>query len=99
MHVLRYLKGSPSKGICFPVTNTLQPVAFYDAGWVSCPDSRKSLTSFCISLGPTLISCGTKKQSIVARSSAEAKYHSMASLVCEIQWLTYLLYDLHVEFK
>lgn len=99
IHVLRYLKWSPSKGIYFPVTNNLQPVAFCNAGWASCPDSRKSLTCFCVSLGPALISWRTKKQSTVARSSAEAEYRSMASVVCEIKWLTYLLHDLHVEFK
>lgn len=32
MHVLRYLKGSPSKGILFPITNSLQPTAYCDVG-------------------------------------------------------------------
>lgn len=32
IHVLRYLKGCPSKGLYFPATNSLQPFAYYDAG-------------------------------------------------------------------
>lgn len=92
--MLRYLKGSPSKGLYIPSNNALQPVVFCDAGWDSCPETRRSLTGFCIMLGPTLVSWRTKKQSTVARSSAEAKYKSKASTVCEAQWLTYLLHDL-----
>lgn len=99
IHVLRYLKGCPSKGPYLPANNSLQPVVYCDAGWVACPDTRRSLTEFCISLGPTLVSWRTKKQSTVSRSSAEAEYRSMASAACEVQWLSYLLLDLHVRYK
>ncbi|KAL0355837.1 UNVERIFIED_CONTAM: Copia protein [Sesamum radiatum] len=39
----------------------------------------------------------TKKQTTVARSSAEAEYRSMTSTTCEITWITYLLQDLGVK--
>lgn len=77
VHVLCYLKGSPSKGLFFPVTNSLQPDMFCDAGWASCPKSKRSLTSFCIMLGLALVSWRTNKQSTVACSSAKAEYRSM----------------------
>lgn len=99
LHVLRYLKGCPSKGIYFPKNNSLQLSAFCDAGWASCPDTRRSITGFCITLGLALISWRTKKQNTVSRSSAEVEYRSMASTVGEIQWLTRLLRDLRVECK
>lgn len=54
LHVLRYVKGCPSKGLYFPVSNNLQHVAYYDAGWASCPESMRSLTGFCVSLGGEL---------------------------------------------
>lgn len=93
------LEGLPSKGIYFSVDNNLQSAAFCDASWAACTETRRSLTGYCISLGSTLVSWRTKRQNTVFRSSAEAEYRSMASTVCEIQWLTYLLRDLHVEYK
>jgi hypothetical protein len=34
----------------------------------------------------------------VSRSSSEAEYRALASTICEIQWLTYLLKDLRIKF-
>ena len=41
-----------------------------------------------------MISGKSKKQSIVARSSAEAEYKAMASATCELVWLKQLLKEL-----
>ena len=38
-----------------------------------------------------------KKQSIVARSSAEAEYRAIAQGICEIMWLEKLMEDLKIE--
>lgn len=71
-------------GLHFLVNNSLQPMVYCDAGWATCQETRRSLIGFCISLGSALISWRTKKQSIVSRSSAEAEYQSMASIVYEL---------------
>ncbi|WVY96489.1 hypothetical protein V8G54_028640 [Vigna mungo] len=81
--ILRYLKGTPGAAFC-------------DSDWAACPDTRRSVTGFTVYLGNSLISWRSKKQPTVSRSSSEAEYRSLASTVCEIQWLTYLLNDLHV---
>ncbi|KAL0304041.1 UNVERIFIED_CONTAM: Retrovirus-related Pol polyprotein from transposon RE2 [Sesamum radiatum] len=98
LHVLRYLKDSSSLGLFFPSHNTLYPSVFTNASWASCPDSRRSIMGFCIFLGSSVVSWKSKKQATVSRSSAKAVYHSMGAAVCELLWLSYLLYDLHVPF-
>ncbi|KAL0406498.1 UNVERIFIED_CONTAM: Retrovirus-related Pol polyprotein from transposon RE2 [Sesamum latifolium] len=97
LHIVKYLKGSPSQGIFLPASNNLQLSAFCDADWAACPDSRRSLTGFCVFLGTAPISWKTKKQSTVSRSTVEAEYRSLAATVCELRWVSYILKDLGVD--
>ncbi|XP_061336488.1 uncharacterized mitochondrial protein AtMg00810-like [Gastrolobium bilobum] len=99
IRVLKYLKRSPGKGIFFPSHNSLTLSGFTDADWATCPDTRKSTTGFYVFIRSSLITWKSKKQSIVSRSSAEVEYRALATLTCEVQWLTYLLHDLHIPIS
>lgn len=98
LRVLCYLKVSPAQGILFPTKSTFQLKAFSDSDWETCPETRRFVNGYCIYLGDSLISWKSKKQPTISRSSTEAEYRSMTSIVCEIQWLTNLLTDLCVPF-
>ncbi|XP_050290050.1 uncharacterized protein LOC126728231 [Quercus robur] len=81
----------------WPITNLLN--AFYVMFkalliLVGCPTSCRSTTGFCTFLASNYISWSAKKQPIVARSSAEVEYRSMASTTIELTWLSFLLCDL-----
>ncbi|XP_071712679.1 secreted RxLR effector protein 161-like [Rutidosis leptorrhynchoides] len=99
VHLLRYLKGTISKGLFYPVQPVLKLAGFSDADWASCLMTRESITGYCIFLGHSLISWKTKKQVTVSISSTEAEYRSMDTTTCEHIWLTYLLKDLHIDVQ
>ena len=94
--VLRYLKGSPSKGLQFKRDTPIHLIGFSDADWATCVDTRRSITGYCFFIGNSLVSWKTKKQNTMSRSSSEAEYRALATSTCELQWLTYLLNDLKI---
>lgn len=62
---------------------------------LSCPDTRKSITSFYFLLEDSLISQRSKNQHTIPCSFAQAECHSMAVAICELIWIKNLLQDLH----
>ena len=92
--VLRYLKGCPGRGLLFSQHNTFQVEGFTDADWAGSLDDRRSTSGYYTYVGGNLVIWRSKKQSVVARSSAEAEYRAMALGICELLWLQKLLKEL-----
>ncbi|XP_019101883.1 PREDICTED: uncharacterized protein LOC109133324 [Camelina sativa] len=74
LRVLRYIKSNLGQGLFYSVDTELYLNAFSDANYGTCPDSRRSVTGFCVYLGTSLISWKSKKQGTMSRSSTEAEY-------------------------
>jgi len=97
--LLCYLKGTLGEGLYFSHTSSLHLCGFSDSDWTTCPTTRKSVTGYSIYLGDSLISWKSKKQPTISRSSSEAEYKALATTTCELQWLSYLLHDLHLPLS
>lgn len=97
LRVVRFLKGSPGKGILLKADANLELSVYCDADWSSCPSSHRSISSFVVLLGGSPIPWKTKKQDMVSLSSAEAEYRSMRAATKEMRWLIQLVSEFGVK--
>ena len=88
---MKYLKKTPGQGFFLSAQFDLKLKCYCDADWAAYIDTRRSIPSFCIFLGESLIPWKSKKQQVVSRSSAESEYRAMACVASEIVWLVALL--------
>jgi hypothetical protein len=95
--ILRYLKSAPGKGLLFSNHGHLKVEGYTDADWAGSADDRKSTAGYFTFVGGNLVTWRSKKQQVVARSSAEAEFRGMAVGICELLWIKSLLKDLGYE--
>ncbi|XP_019238389.1 PREDICTED: uncharacterized protein LOC109218475 [Nicotiana attenuata] len=97
LHLLKYLKGTAEFGIFLNNAPDFSVAAFCDSDWAACPDTRRSVSGFCVLLGGSIVGWKSKKQPVVSMSSAEAEYRAMSKAVSEVTWMHRLLLDLGVS--
>jgi len=81
--IIRYIKGTIHHGLHLSHSPVDTLITYTDANWGGCPDTRRSISGYCVYLGNNLISWFAKRQSILSRSSAEAEYRGVANVVAE----------------
>ena len=93
--VLRYLTGSQSVGITYSRDGG-ELVGYGDADHGGCVDTRRSTTGFVFVRNGGAVCWCSKRQPVVALSTAEAEYIAAAALVREALWLQQLERDLQL---
>ncbi|KAL0534935.1 hypothetical protein IC582_029239 [Cucumis melo] len=76
--ILRYLKNTPGKGLMFRKTNRKTNEAYTGSDWTGSVIDKKSTSGYCTFVWGNLVTWRSKKQSVVARSSAKAEYKAMS---------------------
>ena len=97
--ILRYLKMAPSRGLIFSKNGHLNVQGYTDADWAGSINDRRSTSGYFTFVGGNLVTWRSKKQKVVARSSAEVEFRGMSHGVCELLWLEKLLRDLRFKPK
>nr|GEU29323.1 hypothetical protein [Tanacetum cinerariifolium] len=90
-----YVRGTLDYGLQLRVSSTTQLSAYTDVDWAILPVTRQSTSRYCVFLGDNLLSWSMKRQVILSRSSAEAKYRGVANVVAETAWIYNLLCEVH----
>jgi hypothetical protein len=93
-HVMRYVKGMLDFGLCYNGDHDFRLVGYIDSDWAGSVSDRKSTSRCCFSLGSTMTSWQSMKQSNVSLSTTEEKYIAACFAICEAIWLQKLLIGL-----
>ncbi|RVW92976.1 Retrovirus-related Pol polyprotein from transposon RE1 [Vitis vinifera] len=97
--ILRYLKGSPGRGLFFKKSDSKKVEIYTDADWAGSANDKRSTTGYCTYVWGNLVTWRSKKQSVVARSSAETEFRAVAQGMCEGLWLQKLLKELRITIE
>jgi len=98
LRIVQYLKGTPGRGILFKRNKSVALEAYTNVDYAGSVVDRRSTTGYYTFLGGNLVTWKSKKQSVVARSSAEAEFRAMAQGICELLWLKIILEDLKLRW-
>ncbi|MBW0541832.1 hypothetical protein O181_081547 [Austropuccinia psidii MF-1] len=87
LHVLHYLRGTQDLALTYYKGNNSGIVAYSNANWGNCPDTRRSITGFLATFSGCLVIWKTRKQLTVSLSTSEAEYKSLCDLTSELLWM------------
>ncbi|KAE8716080.1 Detected protein of unknown function [Hibiscus syriacus] len=92
--ILKYLKKTLGHGLMFKKTQDKTVKIFTDSSWAGDLTERRSTGGYCTFVWGNLTTWRSKKQSVVSRNSAEAKFRALALGICEGIWILKLLKEL-----
>ena len=96
----RYLKRERQWGQVFEHgAMTKDLTVFTDSDWAGCKETRKSSSAGVLMLGKDTLKAYTRKQRIIAKSSAEAELYAAALGASEAKGVQSMMFDLGFEVK
>eukprot|EP00253_Pinus_taeda_P022671 PITA_22671 len=92
--ILRYVNGTKGFGILYSSSETFRLTGYTESDWAGSVDDRKSTSGYVFHMGSRAISWASKKQPVVALSTAEVEYVAKTTTACQAVWLRRVLRDL-----
>ncbi|GJR56099.1 putative ribonuclease H-like domain-containing protein [Tanacetum coccineum] len=98
--IFRYLKGQPKLGLWYPKDSPFYLEAYTVSDYAGASLDKKSTIGGCQFLGGRLISWQCKKQTIVANSTTEEKFHGdNESTICIVKNPMFYSKTKHIEIR
>ena len=101
--ILRYIKGTTTFCLFYFSSKKIEIVGYSNRDWGGDLYERKNTSGHCFMIWKTFCLWSTKKQSIVALSTCEAKYVAVTTNACQSDWLnnimTQISFNLDVPIK
>lgn len=91
---LRYLAGTTDFGITYGCDKSNELVAYSDADWANCADTRRSVSGVVLLLNGGPVTWFSRKQGVVATSTTDAEYVAVHDAGKEIVWIRRLLKEI-----
>ena len=80
--ILRYVNGTKEFGILYSSSESFILIGYTNSDWAGSVDDRKSTSGYVFHMGSGAISWASKKQPVVALSTAEAEYVAATAAAC-----------------
>jgi len=95
--VVRYLKGTRDLTLTLGGDYTARLLRYTDSDLAGCPDTRRSISGYCCTLGGGIVTWSARQQKTVSLSTCKAEYIAASEAASEITWLRSLL--LEIDFS
>ena len=99
LRIIRYLKGTAGMGMLFKKNGHFSISGYTDASWAGDLSDRRSTSGYFTFVGGNLVTWKSKKQKVVALSSAEAEFRGIAKGLAELLWIRKLMFELGFPSK
>ena len=99
MHVMGYIKNTLDYGLTYSRDSDLSPVAFVDADYGGCKDTRRSTSGYVFMMAGGAVTWSSKRQATVALSTVEAEYVAMSRCAQQMIWMHSWLSEVAVEYS
>lgn len=98
MHVIGYVKNTIDYGLTYSQDGDLSPLAFVDADYGGCRDTRRSTSGYVFTMAGGAVTWSSKRQATVALSTVEAEYIAMSRCAQQMAWMQTWLDEVGVEY-
>lgn len=90
-----YLKGTCTLKLVLGGEHPTRLLGFTDSDFANCPDTRRSVSGYCFTMGSGMVTWSARQQKTVSLSTCKAEYVAASDAAKELTWLQTLLLELN----